>query len=134
MINKKVFIIITVVASVLAFLLTRVIWPDPVGALAPEGGVLFGFIFVNIMEALGVGIGLAFLYTAWGSMKSHPWVLAATTFLLISWWPHDSLHRVGENAGFAYLLCLELGFHVSLIICGFILANYILKQSRQVGL
>ena len=129
--NKKTFISITVVAAVVSFLLTRVIWPDPVGAVMPQGGLLVGFIFVNSMEALGVGVGLAFLYTAWGSMKSHPWVLAATTFLLVSWWPHDSLHRVGENNGLAYLLGLELAFHVSLIVCGFILANYILKQSRD---
>ena len=89
--------------------------------------LLLGFIFVNIFESLGMGVGVAFLVTQWNNMKSHPWVLASIFWLLASWWPHDNMHRVGGHEGFGYLLGLELGFHVTIIIAGFILANFAVK-------
>lgn len=133
MTTKNKFIAITFVVSVLALLLTRVIWPDAEGSVGPTGAVLFGFAIVNIFEALGFGVGVAFLITQWNTMKAHPWTFASLVYLMASWWPHDNMHRVGENAGFVYLLKLEIFFHVALIIAGFILANFVIKtlQTRE---
>lgn len=126
--HKKTFLIITLGVAVLAFFLTHVIWPDPAGAVGPSADLMPWFVLVNVFEALGFGAGIALLVTMWKHARKHPWALASITWLLVSWWPHDSLHRIGEERGFGYLLGLELGFHVTLIIAGFILAVYFMRM------
>lgn len=129
--NKKLFVAITVVVAFAAFFLTRVVWPDPVGIEMPSASLIPWFILVGIFEALGVGVGIAFLITSWKRANHHPWVFGSVVWLLVSWWPHDSLHRVGEAKGYGYLLSLELGFHVTLIVTGFILAGYLMKAWQE---
>ncbi len=54
----------------------------------------------------------------------------AIGWLLVSWWPHDNLHiHVGNDM--QGLLYIEYGFHVTLMICGLIVAYGFLAFLRE---
>ena len=56
---------------------------------------------------------LVFFSAAWG---------------LVSWWPHDNMHRVMMMGDYWGLIRLEYGFHLTLIIAGVLIASYLWKQ------
>src|SRR5689334_6407924 len=121
------FTIITIVFAVAAFSLGKVIWPDIDGAPMPTAGQVPFFIFLSALEALAFGVGIAFAALGWKYAKAlipekSQAVLSfvAIVWLLISWWPHDNMHRVNgmDTTG---LLNIEYIFHFTLILCGFIL-------------
>lgn len=129
------FTLITLLFGIPAFLLGRIIWPDPVGGMAPTAGQLPFFIFISAIEAFGFGAGIAFLFLGFpmvkkilpeeksGAMVS----FLALSWFLVSWWPHDNMHRAnGEDM--AGLLRIEYIFHFTLVIASLILAYYFWKE------
>ncbi|HLC32055.1 MAG TPA: hypothetical protein VJK51_05295 [Candidatus Nanoarchaeia archaeon] len=87
------------------------------------------FIVISIIGALGFGLGISFLFVAFPLLRNirseGKGLLIASylslIWLLISWWPHDNLHRhIGMDL--QKLLYLEYGFHVTLIIAALIVA------------
>ena len=125
---SKRFIILTIIFAVLSFLLSRVIWPDPPGFHMPSASLLPFFIFLAIVESLAFGIGMSLLIDYWEAGKKDQFAFLAIVWLLISWWPHDNLHRVIDESNYVHLLFIEYGFHVTLIIAGFVLARYVIKE------
>ena len=109
-------------------LLTRVIWPDPEGGLSPGTQLLPFFIFIGLMESLAFGAGMSLLVNGWRKFESHRLVFLAVVWSLISWWPHDSLHRVMPEGDLVQLLRIEYGFHVTLILAGLVVARYLWTQ------
>jgi hypothetical protein len=125
-------IILTIAAAIASFLLTRVIWPDLPSMAAPTAGQMPFFIGMNIIECLSFGIGLSFLFYGWKFIRGRStgdWlVFLAVTWGLVSWWPHDSLHRVSTEGDYNRLLHLEYGFHATLMICAIITASFLWKK------
>lgn len=128
--TKTKFIIITIVLAIISFSLSKVIWPDSSSMSMPTARQLPFFIFISALESLSFGIGVAFVLLGWKYLKAlmpenkKGAVLSffAITWLLVSWWPHDNMHRVNGPSNMAGLLRIEFIFHFTLIIAGFILA------------
>jgi hypothetical protein len=128
---------LTVLAfGVAAFLLGRILWPDPIGASTPPPSVLPIFIAISALEALLFGVGIAFIVFGRRWLAFDGSRLGATAFIaiawnLVSWWPHDNLHRVTHD--WIGLAAIEVGFHVTLIISITIIGAYFLRtlQARS---
>jgi hypothetical protein len=127
-------VILTVLAfGVVAFLLGRVLWPDPVGAATPPPMVLPIFIAISALEALLFGVGIAFIVFGrrWLTFDGSRLGLAAFVAIawsLVSWWPHDNFHRVTHD--WTGLAAIEVGFHVTLIVSILIISAYFLRSLR----
>jgi hypothetical protein len=125
-------VVLTVLAfGIPAFLLARVLWPDPVGAATPPPSVLPIFISISALEALLFGVGIAFIVFGrrWLTFDGSRLELAAFVAIawsLVSWWPHDNLHRVTHD--WTGLAMIEVGFHVTLILSILVIGAYFLRN------
>lgn len=131
-------LIVTVVVAVPAMILGPIVWPPAEGGPEPTAGQLPFFIFLAAMESVLLGLGISFLIfgfplTSRISSGSKPltWAMyLAIGWLLVSWWPHDNLHiHVGDDM--QGLLYIEYGFHVTLMVCGLIMAYGFLTFLRE---
>ena len=126
--TKWKVLLITLVVGLPAFLLGPMLWP-PSGGMAPTPGQLPFFIAISAVEALAFGIGIAFLIYGWKMVKMvqkdakvQGWLLCiAIAWGLISWWPHDNMH-ISNGENMQRLLYIEYGFHLTLVVCAFIVA------------
>jgi hypothetical protein len=123
--------------TIAALALGRVIWPDPPGAATPPQDLLPLFIALSVLEALAFGAGLAFLFVGLeplrrlGAGAGLTWAAyVSISFMLLSWWPHDNLHRVLGHADFAGLAQLEYLFHVPLMAGAAVVALLFLRTVR----
>lgn len=128
---------ITVVAAGVTLGLGRTIWPDPAGGLQPPGDVLPFFIVLAVAESILFGLGIAFLLFGFdivGRSRQPLWLTyaayAAITWLLVSWWPHDNLHRVTLAGNWNGLLGIEYGFHLTLMASAVVLALFFFRVLR----
>ena len=105
----------------------------------PAGIQLYLFVLLNILEVVTFGLGVSFLAFGWQYIRAISPVsrgltvasFVSTAWLLISWWPHDSLHlHIGESS-LGSLLAVEYGFHVTLMIAGVILGAFFLGLLRR---
>ena len=101
------------------------------------------FVILGLVDALAFGLGVSFLIFGYPLVKaigpaSEAMARAAhlsIAWLLINWWPHDSLH-IHNGLELNGLLAIEYGFHITLIIAGLILAYFfltLLSQERAVS-
>lgn len=140
---KAKVLVVTLVIGILAFLLEP---NGPLGSFwapAPTVPEATGiqvplFILLGVAEAIVFGLGISFLIFGrrWiqelGQVsKSRAFVTyLSIAWLLVNWWPHDSLHiHNGENLN--GLLAIEYGFHITLMAAGLIVAAFFLKVLRQ---
>lgn len=129
--TKWLFAGVVLGSALAATALSRVIWPDIPGMQAPTTAQLPLFIIMGIIEAVAFGLGLAFLIFGFSRAMRAPggWAPKAAFFSavwsLVSWWPHDNLHRVMPEHDYWFLLKLEYGFHLTLIIAGGFIAYYL---------
>jgi hypothetical protein len=132
--SKTKAIVLIVLVTAASFLVTPLLWPMPVGGMQPTAGQLPFFILMAVIESLSFGIGVWFviegkkaLAAASGVSKSLVnWTYLAICWSLLSWWPHDNLHKVnGENL--QGLIFIEYGFHATLIIAATIIAYFFIK-------
>lgn len=131
------FIITAIVFALPAFFLGRVFWPDPADAISPVGIQLALLVFLSILEALLFGAGVSFLAFGWPMVRqltvNRFWTTAvflAITWSLISWWPHDNMHRAnGENIW--GLIRIEFIFHFTLYVVAIILARFFWKMTEK---
>lgn len=101
--------------------------PEPTGILIPFGIVL------KIAEGLTFGLGVSFLVFGFPLVRAiAPASLGLTravhvsiAWLLLNWYPHDSLH-IHNGMDLGGLLTLEYVFHITLMIAGVILARFFL--------
>ena len=133
--------LVTLLFAIPAFLLGRIIWPDAAGSLMqPTVGQLPFFMFLSALEAVAFGIGISFLFFGWKYVaqiadgnKTGAWLsYIAIAWLLVSWWPHDNMHRV-NGVDMAGLLRIEFMFHLTLIVASFVLAYYFFKFFRAMS-
>jgi len=121
-------VVVAVVFAVAAFLLGNVIWPAS-PEIAPTSGQLPFFILLSAVEALTFGIGMAFIIFGWNKSVGRRLVFLAVAWLLVSWWPHDSMHK-HNGSDIGGLLIIEYLFHFTLMIAGVIVALDLWKQLR----
>jgi hypothetical protein len=121
--------VVTMAVAVPAFLLGPVLFPPSGDFPTMVGTQLYLMVVVVVVEALALGLAVAFLLFAWPSVRrivgpSRPRTLAAylaTAWVLGNWWLHDSLHlAVGLDMN--GLIAIEYAFHMTLIAAGMILA------------
>lgn len=107
-------------------------FPQPTSAQLPL------FIVLNVAEVLAFGLGIAFLIFGYPLLRaiapaSKRLTLGAflsITWLLVNWWPHDSLH-VANGMNMGGLLVIEYVFHITLIVAGAILAYFFWVLERR---
>ena len=127
--SKRFIVALTVGLAIPAFVLSRVIWPDPPGAAAPPPGLLPLLMVPAIFEALAFGAGIAFLISAGRALVRHhadrlsvaAYVSAA--WALVSWWPHSNMHRA--NTTLEGLVLIDWTFHLTLIIGAAVIGTYL---------
>jgi hypothetical protein len=129
--------VVAVIGAIAALALGRVIWPDPAGAATPPPDLLPLFIVLSILEAVAFGAGLAFVAFGLAPLRRMNAGAALTwaaylsiSFMLLSWWPHDNLHRILGHADFAGLAWIEYLFHVPLMAGAAIVAVFFLRTKR----
>ena len=122
-------LLITLGCSIPAFFLGNVLWPaDP--HMNPTNGQIPLFIILAALESLAFGAGIAYLILCWSRAQHVRSAFLASVWLLISWWPHDNMHK-HNGLDMAGLLVIEYLFHVTLIVCGFIIARYFWQTLSQ---
>lgn len=127
-------ILTTLVFGVPAFALGRIIWPDSPGIMQPTAAQFPFFVFLAAIEAVAFGLGMSFLLFGWPLVRrvrsteaGKMALFLSITWLLVSWWPHDNMHR-HNGMDIAGLLIIEYLFHLTLIIASFIVAWYFWKS------
>ncbi|MCK6629829.1 MAG: hypothetical protein L6R45_32225 [Anaerolineae bacterium] len=136
-------IITTLVFGVLAFLSSPNgplggFWAPPADFPVPTGVQVPLFMVLGVVEALLFGLGASFLIFGYPLVKAIAPASPRLTmvaylsifWLLISWWPHDSLH-IHSGLELNMLLVIEYGFHVTLMVAGIILAYFFLTLLGQ---
>jgi hypothetical protein len=135
--NRLWPIVTTVFFAIVAFILGRIIWPDLPDVIPPSSTQLPFLIGVAAIEAIAFGIGMSFLLFGWQYMRGrsiYEWLVFFSAFwTLVSWWPHDNLHRTMHMGDYGQLIRIEYGFHFTLIIAGVLIASYLWKlwSARQ---
>jgi hypothetical protein len=134
--------IVTIVVAILGFLTGANgplggFWAPHPSVPAPAGAQLPLFMLLAALEAVALGLGVAFLVFGYRTLTTNTAVSAplargahlSIVWLLSNWWAHDSLHlhNALELNG---LLRIEYGFHVTLIVAGVVLARFFWAISR----
>lgn len=134
---------LTIVLAVIAFLLSPnapfgSFWAPDAHMPGPSTGQLPFLILLNITEVVTFGLGVSFLVFGYPMVQA----IAPASFgltravhlsiawLLLSWWPHDSLH-VHNGVNLGGLIVIEYLFHITLMIAGVILAYFFLTLQRR---
>jgi hypothetical protein len=120
--------LLTLVVALPAFLLGRVIWPPNPALPTPSAAQLPFFMLLTALEALALGLGVAFIVFGLpimrrltGGATALTWAMfISIAWLLVSWWPHDHMH-LANGFELSGLLVIEYLYHATLIFAGGIL-------------
>jgi hypothetical protein len=127
--RKQVIVLITVALAIPAFVMSRVIWPDPPGAAPPPPGLLPWLMVPAVFEALAFGAGVVFLVAAGRALMRHPAdrlsvaACVSAAWTLVSWWPHSNMHRA--NTTLEGLVLIDWVFHLTLIVGAAVIGTYL---------
>jgi hypothetical protein len=126
---------VTIALALIATSLSRIFWPDLPGAPAPSAAQLPFLVGIGILDSLAFGLGIAFLVFGFRRALEAGWQASAaffaTVWFLVSWWPHDNLHRVTPEGDYWSLIALEYGFHATLMIAAAFIAYYLWKRYKE---
>jgi hypothetical protein len=122
-------VLIMLATAVPAFALAPMIWPPTMHGAAPTGLQLPLLIVLSALDALALGLGVAFIVYGLplirritGASQFRTWVcFIATAWLLLSWWPHDNMHK-HNGMDISGLLVIDYLFHVPMMVAGAVLA------------
>lgn len=142
-INWKLVLVITLGLAIVAVLANPNgplggFWRPPADSPVPTSAELPFFILLNIAEGLTFGLGMSFLIFGYPMVRAISPASSGLTraahlsiaWLLINWWPHDSLH-IHNGVDLGGLLGIEYAFHITLMIAGAILAYFFLTLLRR---
>jgi hypothetical protein len=130
--------VITVSVAVPAMALGPVLFPASPDWPVPEGRQLLLLGGFAAVEALALGLGVAFLALGWPIVRrivgpSRPATLAAylaTAWLLGNWWLHDNLHLT-NGVNINGLIAIEYAFHATLIVAGGVVGWQLLHSAER---
>ncbi|MDQ6897944.1 MAG: hypothetical protein M3072_00265 [Candidatus Dormibacteraeota bacterium] len=134
--SKKYVVALSIGLAVPAFILSRVIWPDPPGAQVPPASLLPFLIVPAVFESLAFGAGVAFLLAggqALARLGQPRWLTLATYasvgWSLISWWPHSNMHRA--NTTLQGLAAIDWTFHITLIVAASVIGVFVYRMINR---
>lgn len=104
----------------------------------PTAGQLPLLIGVNLFEVVTFGLGIAFALFGYrllaaARVPSRALTVAAygsIVWLLVSWWPHGSLH-IANGLAMNGLIAIEYGFHVTCMVAGLVVGAFFLALLRE---
>lgn len=112
-------------------------WPAYQNNPTPTDGQLPFYILLVFIEALALGIGMAYLILGWKRVKAvkrnrrrAKAVYFSIGWLLVNWYFHGNLH-IHNGPDTEGLLYIEYGFHVTMIIAAFVLAYCYFSMLRE---
>ena len=112
------------------------IWPPAAGT--PPGQLLPFFMIVSLFEGAAFALGVAFLVfggRVLGAAGRWTWLTSASyvgiAWLLMSWWPHDGLHRSGFGRTFAGLATIDMAFHTTVILATAAVTVFFIRAIRS---
>ena len=128
--------IVTVVVGLAAFLVGPKLWPVAPGVPMPPANLLPGYIALSAIEALAFGFAVAFALFGWPAVRGlslgapwlNKWLFVTLVWFTGNWWMHDSLH-MHNGMDMHGLILIEVGFHITMLICGVTLALSLLRLS-----
>ncbi len=141
--NKGRWIIVTLIGAFVAMTFgpqgpAGSFWGAPSGEeMGITGGLAGAFMGYSLIEAIGFGLGLAWLAFGWKTVRDaeRPGAVAAYLSVgwgLVSWWPHGSLHQAIGDSNPAALVQLEFAFHATLILAAILIAVFVWQTVRSV--
>lgn len=127
--RKWGMLLTTVVFGLAAFITGPKIWPMGPDIPAPPANLLPGYIALSAIEALAFGFAVAFAIFGWPAIRGlglgAPWLnkllFVTLCWFMGNWWMHDNLH-MHNGLNMHGLLFIEVGFHITMLICGVTLA------------
>ena len=142
-INWKASLVLVVVLAVVALLTNPSgplgsFWAPSPDEPAPSSSQIPFFLILKLAEALTFGAGIAFLVFGFPLVRAVGNASAglaraahlSISWLLFSWFPHDSLH-IHNGLDLNGLLVIEFSFHLTLMITGVILAVFFYKLTQK---
>ncbi|MBB5079390.1 AMP-binding enzyme [Nonomuraea endophytica] len=128
---------VAVVAGMVAFGLTDVLWPystDLTGVPQPWAGFFRG---LYAAEYVSFGLGVMFLVfgrTFLARLGRPAWLTTlaqlAITWLLVAWWPQDNFYRLAAKTDWPRQAALVYGFNVTLMIAAAVLVLFVAAPRR----
>jgi hypothetical protein len=123
-------LMLTLIIAVPAFLVNPIIWSPAPGGPAPTAAQIPYLIALDVMQAVFLGLGVAFLIFGLPIMRSispdskvRAWAMyLSIAYLMISWWPHIGMHVHNSPDNLQGLIYIDYFFHVPLMIAGAVLA------------
>jgi hypothetical protein len=123
-------LVLTLIIAVPAFLVNPIIWSPAPGGPAPTAAQIPYLIALDVMQAVFLGLGVAFLIFGLPIMRSispdskvRAWAMyLSIAYLMISWWPHIGMHVHNSPDNLQGLIYIDYFFHVPLMIAGAVLA------------
>ena len=120
---------VTIVISLTAFVVGPHIWPMAPDVSMPPANLLPGYIALSATEALAFGFAVAFALFGWPAIRRlglgaawlNKWLFVTLCWSMGNWWMHDSLH-MHNGMNMHGLLFIEVGFHITMLICGVTMA------------
>lgn len=141
--TKWKVIAVAVVGAVVGFMLDAnsplgmAIWGEAPAGPEPSGTEVSLLILVSVLQAIGFGLGVAFLVFGWAYVRAAPVSnnLALAAYLaigwnLVSWVPHTAMHVTNAHDDFMRLILIEYLFHVTLVATAAILAWFFVQIVR----
>jgi hypothetical protein len=129
--------LITLAVAVPAMLLGPVLFP-PSADISPTPVQMALLLPVLALEALALGLGVAFLRYGWPLVcrvvgENRRLVLAtyvSSAWLLVNWWLHDNLH-ISNGLDINALIAIDWAFHTTLILASAVVCHAFLESLRH---
>jgi hypothetical protein len=133
-------IIVTVAVGLPAFVLGPRIWPMGPDVPMPPANFLPGYMVVSAIEALAFGFAVAFALFGWPAIRAldlpapwlNKWLFVTLIWFMGNWWAHDNLH-MHNGLNMHGMIFIEVGFHMTLLLCGVTLAASLVRLSSPSG-
>ena len=138
--RQRWMLIVTIVIGITAFVVGPHIWPMAPDVPMPPANLLPGYIVLSAIEALAFGFAVAFALFAWPAIRGlglgaawlNKWFFVTLCWFMGNWWMHDSLH-MHNGMNMHHLLFIEVGFHITMLICGVTMALSFVRLASPSG-
>jgi hypothetical protein len=121
--------LVTLLVAIPAFVLGPVIWPPAEGSPSPTATQLPFLLFLNLVQATILGLGVAFLVFGLSAMrtispdsKARAWAMyLSIAYLMVSWWLHINMHA-HNGTDLQGLIFIDYLFHLPSMVAALVLA------------
>lgn len=137
--GRRAWVAITLAGTVFAVLVGAQgplggFWGAPSSAdLGIDGALLGAFVGYGVIEALGFGLGIAWLVNGRSMLRRGGLAVAAYAAIgwaLVSWFPHGALHQSIDEHDYGALIRIEYGFHATVLLAVAVVAAYVWRTVR----